>query len=161
MNLIYLLMALAGGAGLSIQAAVNSRLSFGLGGQPLVASLISFAIGTVCLLCVAFVIADWQQVSASISSQAWWRWLGGVLGAGFVFTSVFLAPKIGITNTMFLFILGQLIAGMVIDNFGLLQMAQRPVYWWKYLGMAVMLAGLVLFMFGDKWFKAAPVAALK
>lgn len=50
---LYLLMALAAGAGLSVQAAVNSRLSAGVGGQPLVAALISFAIGTVCLLVVA------------------------------------------------------------------------------------------------------------
>ncbi|WKX25775.1 DMT family transporter [Tatumella ptyseos] len=152
MNLLYLLMALGGGAGLSIQAAVNSRLSAGIGGQPLVASFFSFTIGALCLGAVALVQADWHSVADNVGQQPWWRWLGGAIGAVFVFTTVYLAPKIGITNAMFLFIIGQLTAGMFIDGFGLLQMAQRPVYWWKFAGLGVMLVGLVFFMFGDKLF---------
>ena len=35
MNLVYPLMALGAGIGTAVQAAVNSRLSAGLGGQPL------------------------------------------------------------------------------------------------------------------------------
>lgn len=155
MNMVYLLMALAGGAGLSIQAAVNSRLSFGVGGQPLIAALISFGIGTLCLLAVALIQADWHSMGANIGQQSWWRWIGGVIGAAFVFTSIFLAPKLGVTNTMFLFIIGQLASGMAIDNYGLLQMPIRPVYWWKFAGIGVMLLGLVLFMFGDRWFQHA------
>lgn len=153
MNLIYALMALLGGAGLSIQAAVNSRLSFGVGGQPVVAALISFTVGTVCLAVLAFMQADWQVVGQNIMQQPWWRWLGGIIGAGFVFTSIFLAPRLGIANTMFLFILGQLITGMLIDAFGLIQMPTRPIFWWKFAGMVIMLLGLALFMFGDRWFK--------
>lgn len=152
MNILYLLMALAGGAGLSIQAAVNSRLSEGIGGQPLVASFFSFTIGALCLGTAALVFGDWNNVAANVGQQPWWRWLGGAIGAAFVFTTVYLAPKIGITNAMFLFIIGQLTTGMFIDGLGLLQMAQRPVYWWKFAGLGVMMVGLVCFMFGDKLF---------
>ncbi|MFJ5162369.1 DMT family transporter [Pantoea sp. NPDC088449] len=150
MNILYLLMALAGGAGLSVQAAVNSRLCAGFGGQPLIASLISFTIGAFCLGIVSLVQGDWQQVAAGFAQQSWWRWTGGIIGAIFVFTTIFMAPKIGITNAIFLFIVGQLTAGMLIDSFGLIQMVQRPVYWWKYTGLGVMLMGLLLFMFGEK-----------
>ncbi|MEC5319909.1 DMT family transporter [Brenneria populi subsp. brevivirga] len=155
MNMAYLLMALAGGAGLSIQAAVNSRLSAGVGGQPLIAALISFGIGGLCLLAVALIQADWHSAGANIGQQSWWRWIGGVIGAAFVFTSIFLAPKLGVSNTMFLFILGQLTSGMIIDNYGLIQMPVRPVHWWKFAGMGVMLLGLSLFMFGERWFRHA------
>lgn len=152
MNILYMLMALAGGAGLSVQAAVNSRLSAGFGGQPLVASFFSFAIGALCLGVVAFAQGDWHQVATGFGQQSWWRWTGGMIGAAFVFTTIFLAPKIGITNAMFLFIIGQLSSGMLIDSFGLIQMVQRPVYWWKYAGLCVMLIGLLFFMFGDRFF---------
>lgn len=152
MNLLYLLIALAGGAGLSIQAAVNSRLSAGLGGQPLVASFFSFTIGALCLGLAALMQGDWHSVATQVGSQPSWRWLGGIIGAAFVFTTVFLAPRIGITNAMFLFIIGQLTAGLCIDSFGLLQMAQRPLYWWKFLGLGLMLLGLASFMFGDRLF---------
>ncbi len=154
MNILYLYgaMALVGGIGLSVQAAINSNLSAGLGGQPLVAALISFFIGTICLAFIAWFQADWHSVSENVSQQSWWRWIGGMIGAGFVFTSIFLAPKLGIANTMFLFILGQLCAGMLIDHFGLLNMPLRPVHWWKLLGISLMLVGLVFFMFGEQLF---------
>lgn len=93
-------------------------------------------------------------MASGIGQQSWWRWTGGAIGAVFVFTSVFLAPKIGIANTMFLFILGQLVGSMLIDHFGLIQMPLRPLQWWKFVGMAVMLAGVALFVFGERWFKA-------
>ncbi|MDO5639244.1 MAG: DMT family transporter [Neisseria sp.] len=149
----YLITALAAGAGLSVQAAVNSRLSAGMGGQPLLAALISFAVGTLCLLVAALLQSNWSVAAANAAQQPGWRWAGGVIGAGFVFTSVLLAPKIGIANTMFLFILGQLASSMLIDHFGLIQMPVRPLQWWKFAGMAVMLAGVALFVFGERWFR--------
>lgn len=152
MNILYLLMALAGGAGLAVQAAVNSRLSNGFGNQPLVASFISFTVGAICLGVMAATRADWSLVWPTFGAQAWWRWTGGVLGGAFVFTSVFLVPRLGVANTMFLFIIGQLITSMAIDGFGLIQMPVKAVHWWKYAGMGVMLAGLVLFVFGDRLF---------
>ncbi|WP_107929266.1 DMT family transporter [Neisseria animaloris] len=153
MNIFYLLLALVAGAGMSVQTAINSRLSFGIGDQPLVASLVSFIVGTVCLLIVTLFQSDWSNVFAHAGQQPWWRWLGGALGAVFVFTIVFLAPKMGISNVVFLLIIGQLAAGMVIDGYGLIQMPVRSIHWWKFAGMGVMLIGLALFMFGDKWFK--------
>ena len=58
MNLVYPLMALGAGIGTAVQAAVNSRLSAGLGGQPLAASFFSFAIGMLCLGAVAAFSVD-------------------------------------------------------------------------------------------------------
>ena len=40
MNLLLILLALIAGMGLAVQAAVNTRLSIGIGGQPLLAALI-------------------------------------------------------------------------------------------------------------------------
>ncbi|MBT9382896.1 DMT family transporter [Pseudooceanicola sp. CBS1P-1] len=154
MNLFYLVMALCAGSMLSVQAAVNSRLGAGLGGQPLVAAFVSFAVGTVFLGVVALLKADWQPVASGLGQQGWWRFTGGVLGACFLFTSVFLAPRLGVTNAMFLFIIGQLCAGMLIDGLGLIQMPVRPLHWWKFAGLAIMLGGLVLFTFGDRFFRS-------
>lgn len=153
MNYLYLLMALAGGFGLSVQAAVNSRLGVSVGGQTLIAALTSFSVGTLCLLLIALWQADWQSVSNNLGRQPWWSWTGGLIGAAFVFTSIFLAPRLGVSNTMFLFIIGQLTAGMLIDGFGLFQMPMRPIHWWKFAGMGIMLSGVAVFMFGDRWFE--------
>ena len=152
MNVIYFVIALLAGVGMSVQAAVNSRLSFGIGEQPIVAALISFVVGTFCLMVIAWQFSDWHQVTAHLGQQPWWRWCGGVIGAGVVFTSVLLAQKLGVANMMFLFIISQLATGMVIDYYGLIQMPVRPLYWWKFAGMGLMLCGLVLFVFGNRWF---------
>ena len=53
MNALYLFAALAAGMGIAVQAAVNSRLAAGLGGQPLMGALISFAVGTLALALIA------------------------------------------------------------------------------------------------------------
>ena len=62
-------------------------------------------------------------------------------------------PKLGVANTMFPFIVGQLAVGMAVNYYGLIQMPVRSVYWWKFAGMGVMLIGLVFFVFGDRLFR--------
>ncbi len=49
-------------------------------------------------------------------------------------------------------IIGQLVAAMIIDHFGLIYMPVREVTVWKMVGMLVVMGGLLLFFFGDKWF---------
>ncbi len=150
MNMLYLLLALIAGAGGAFQAAINSRLASGLGEQPIIAALISFGSGTLILALIALCYADWSNVGAQLGQQPWWRWLGGAIGAVFVFTTILLAPRLGVSNTIFVIILGQLIASMCIDAFGLAQMPVRPVHWWKFVGLGLMLLGLAVFMFGDR-----------
>ncbi|EEX40690.1 DMT family transporter [Vibrio furnissii] len=152
MHILFFLMALAGGAGLSIQAAINSRLSSGVGGQPLIAAFISFSVGALCLGIAAAFYANWNGFTVNIVQQSPWKWLGGLIGAAFVFTTIFLAPKIGITNVMFLFIMGQLATGLCIDRFGLLEMPIRAVHWWHVMGLGIMLLGLICYMYGNRIF---------
>lgn len=155
MNILYYVFVFIAGMGFAAQAAINGRLGLNLAHQPLLAALVSFAVGTLCLLLVAGFSADWHGASTALaqSQRVWWQWLGGCIGAAVVFSSIFLAPKIGITNTMFLFIIGQLMMGMLIDGFGWLGMPVRPIYWWKYFGLLLMLIGLVVFVFGERWLK--------
>ena len=148
----YLLMALAAGAALASQAAINSQLAKGLLVQPLVAATVSFATGTLVLLILCFWKADLAGAWHQIPQQAGWKYLGGALGAGFVFTTVLLAPKLGITNMLFFIIIGQLITAAVIDHFGLIGMPVRPFQIWQLLGLLVMAAGLAIFFFGRRWF---------
>lgn len=152
MNVFYLTLAFAAGSSMAVQAAVNSRLSVGIGTQPLLTALVSFTVGGVLLAFIALAKSDWHTLAAQASGLPWWYWTGGLLGCVFVSASILLAPKIGITQLAFLMILGQLSTALLIDGLGLLQMPVRPVMWWKYFGLAVMMGGLVLFSFGDKLF---------
>lgn len=157
MNWGYWLLGLLAGLGIPIQAAINARLGAHLGGQPLMAALVSFTVGALTLGLVAWMAADWHAAQVGVGQMTLadgWKWLGGALGAFFVFVSIFLAPKIGVTAMVFLLIIGQLGMGMILDSFGLIGLPVQPLHWTKYAGLALMLAGVVVFNFGKTWFKS-------
>ncbi|TCP93434.1 transporter family-2 protein [Cricetibacter osteomyelitidis] len=152
MSIAYLVIAFCAGIALATQAAINSQLSNSLVGQPVVAAFISFATGAITLFFITWWKTDLFEVWHQLPKQSWWKLIGGPLGALVVFTTVFLAPKVGVTNMLFFIIIGQLLTAMVIDHFGLLGMAERPVQIWQFIGMLVIFSGLALFFFGKKWF---------
>lgn len=150
MFFVYLIIALAAGVALASQSAINTQLAKAMSGEAVIATFISFAVGTIVLFFIAWVKTDlWGNLSA-IPSQPWWKLIGGVLGAIVVFTTVLLAPKLGITAMLFFIIVGQLITATTIDHFGLIGMPIREVNITKFIGLIIVAFGLVFYFFGDK-----------
>ena len=150
MFFVYLIIALAAGVALATQSAINTQLAKAMSGEAVIATFISFAVGTIVLFFIAWVKTDlWGNLSA-IPSQPWWKLIGGVLGAIVVFTTVLLAPKLGITAMLFFIIVGQLITAATIDHFCLIGMPIREVNITKFIGLIIVAFGLVFYFFGDK-----------
>ena len=150
MFFVYLIIALAAGVALATQSAINTQLAKAMSGEAVIATFISLAVGTIVLFFIAWVKTDlWGNLSA-IPSQPWWKLIGGVLGAIVVFTTVLLAPKLGITAMLFFIIVGQLITAATIDHFGLIGMPIREVNITKFIGLIIVAFGLVFYFFGDK-----------
>ena len=150
MFFVYLIIALAAGVALATQSAINTQLAKAMSGEAVIATFISFAVGTIVLFFIAWVKTDlWGNLS-TIPSQPWWKLIGGVLGAVVVFTTVLLAPKLGITAMLFFIIVGQLITATTIDHFGLIGMPIREVNITKLIGLIIVAFGLVFYFFGDK-----------
>ncbi|MGR6980750.1 DMT family transporter [Testudinibacter sp. P27/CKL/0425] len=150
--MLFYLIALVSGIALASQAAINSQLSKGVGEQPVAAALISFFTGTLVLLIITISKANLNDIWINLPHQSWWKWTGGTLGALVVFTTIMLAPKVGVSNMLFFIIVGQLIMAMLIDHYGLIQMPIRPATVWKFIGLCVVFLGMLLFFYGDKWF---------
>ena len=150
MFFVYLIIALAAGVALATQSAINTQLAKAMSGEAVIATFISFAVGTIVLFFIAWVKTDlWGNLS-TVPSQPWWKLIGGVLGAVVVFTTVLLAPKLGITAMLFFIIVGQLITATTIDHFGLIGMPIREVNITKFIGLIIVGFGLVFYFFGDK-----------
>ena len=150
MFFVYLIIALAAGVALATQSAINTQLAKAMSGEAVIATFISFAVGTIVLFFIAWVKTDlWGNLS-TVPSQPWWKLIGGVLGAIVVFTTVLLAPKLGITAMLFFIIVGQLITAATIDHFGLIGMQIREVNITKFIGLIIVAFGLVFYFFGDK-----------
>jgi transporter family-2 protein len=150
MNIVFLIMAFAAGAAISIQAAVNGQLARGLDGNSVAAALVSFAVGTLALALAAATRGGLASALGALPSQPLWKFSGGLLGAGFIFCTVFLAPRIGLVNLLVLIIAGQLLTSMTIDHFGLIHMAMRKVSPIRMAGALVMVGGVALILFGER-----------
>ena len=151
MNAAYYLLAIAAGLGITLQTTLNGQLAKGVGGDSVAAALFSFTAGAVCLGVFSLMRGGIVASLAAIPAQPWWSLLGGLLGAGALLSYVVLAPKIGLSALLGLAIAGQIISSLAIDHFGLMEALERAVSLVKLAGAMVMLAGLAIALFGDRW----------
>ena len=138
-----MLLALALGAILPTQAAINARLAKA-SGSPVMAALISFAVGTVALLAYLSVNRDLSFGWIQTNQWPWWIWIGGLLGTFFVAGIVILLPKLGVALAFSLVIAGQMFTAIVFDHFGWLGTSIREISFGRIAGAILLIAGVVL-----------------
>lgn len=142
-TLLPMLLAIAAGVAVPFQAAANAALGRELG-HPLWATLMSLAISVLVLLPVMMSMhvtaPDW---GAALHGPAW-RWLGGVAGVIYISIALILTPRLGAAGFIVSVIVGQMLASLLIDHFGLLEMAQRPINLGRLSGIMLMVAGMAI-----------------
>ena len=151
MWLLFLLMAFTIGLVIPLQAAVNNALRATLHSSSVLAALISFAVGTVTLFLVAVLTGQPFATLGGLPRVPGWQWLGGVMGAFFVFSSTLLAPRIGLAALASLIVAGQVCSSLASDRFGVMGLPVRDLSWIRLAGAGLILAGVVLVNFGDRW----------
>jgi transporter family-2 protein len=149
-NVIFILIAFFAGVALSVQAAVNGQLAVAMGDNTFAAAFYSFLTGTIVLTVIAIANGHLTASLSVIPAQPWPYLIGGLLGAAAISGSILLAPRIGLANLLALVIAGQLLASIVIDQFGMLGVEMRTVSIIKFGGALMMMAGVVLVLFGDR-----------
>ncbi|MFO2465930.1 DMT family transporter [Pseudomonas sp. 15FMM2] len=115
MNLLVLLvLVVAAGAVLSVQAAVNGRLGQTVG--VLRSSLLTFAVGA---LVTGLLILFFEPAQAvSLLQVPKWQLTGSLFGVVYMIVMVGAVPVVGTAVATVAVIVGQLAMGMLIDNFG-------------------------------------------
>ena len=143
MNNLYILFAIAAGAGVAAQAVINGRLRFILG-APVWAAAAQFVVGLVLL--ILFGVLSRQAVPgvADIGRAPWWMWTGGLFGALFIFMAVVATPALGAALMLASSIVGQLGAALVIDHYGLLGGTVIPVTPTRAIGVVLLGLGVIL-----------------
>lgn len=112
-----------------------------------------------------WVSTGWVQISAFLICAAAWFFtgrekisalgqvdpkyllLGGVIGAFITITVIQSMNSLGPAKAAMLIVISQLTVAYMIELFGLFGVERQPFLWRKVLGMAVAIAGIVLF----KW----------
>ena len=142
----WIVLALAAGAVLPIQGAINAQLRSDLD-APVATGAFSFLVATAAMLIVLaavprIVVA--RPSPAALRGLPWWGWLGGLCGATYV-TSVFvLIPEIGTAPTIALTVAGQQLASVLVDRHGLLRLPRREIAPLRMAGVGPLLAGVAL-----------------
>ncbi len=139
----YILLALIGGIAIATQAPINARLRE-IVVSPVMSALISFAIGTIALFVMHLTGFAGPASFDRILKMPWWYWIGGVLGAFFVFAALTSVSKLGAATVVSLVIVGQLVAALTIDTFGLFGMPVVPLSWQRIVGMVLLMLGAYL-----------------
>lgn len=147
MTWVYYLISLTAGFAISVQVAINGQLRAKIGSS-ILSSFISFGVGTIGLLAVfLFMVLNGSSQLPSVShfkSASWWMYLGGLLGAFYIFTTIFASPKIGFANMFSLVICGQIILAVIFDHFGFLGNQILLVTPLRALGILLLISGVYL-----------------
>lgn len=136
-------LAFLAGAALPFQAASNAAVGRALG-HPLWGALTSLLVSCVAVVAALLVL----RVSAPTLGKAlqgpWWLWIGGVLGALYVAGAASLTPRLGAGGFLLLVVAGQIITAVVVDHFGLMGLAPKPVNVARVAGVVLILGGVLL-----------------
>jgi transporter family-2 protein len=136
-----ILVAVMGGIAVGVQAAVNGTLGKNIG--VIEATLVSFMVGTAALTLAAVAFGR-GSISAALTVPRW-QLVGGLLGSFYVFSIVLGAPRLGVTSTIVAVITGQMLAGALIDHFGVIPGRHVPLDRYRVLGLVLMAGALFLF----------------
>lgn len=142
--MIYVLLGVAVGVLLPNQSAVNSRLRASVT-TPWVMSIISFLVGTLCLLILTWATAGMVTFDADLfRAEPAWLWTGGMFGVVGMTTTVLLLPVLGALYSTALNLTAQVMTTMIIDHFGLFGVAVYPASGWRIGGGAIVVAAALL-----------------
>jgi bacterial/archaeal transporter family-2 protein len=142
-RLIFALLVMFGGAGLTLQVVWNARLRTSTN-SPVLTTMISVL---VTLLSLTLLWSSGVTNRGSIPafhSLPYWAWFGGVFAAYYLVASLVAIPKLGAAAVFSLVIAGQVVAAMILDSTGAFGVTQISLGTFRVLGTVLMLAGAIL-----------------
>ena len=132
------------GMGSATQTAVNGYLGKALH-SPIQAGQISLAVGLILLFAMVLLIpAPRRAVASGVAPGPWWMWLGGVLGALFVFGGASLSPLLGAGTTVIGSLVGMIICGQVLESLGIGGGSKGMPTPFRLAGLAIVLVGVAM-----------------
>jgi len=143
----YLLCCLAVvGAGVSValQQVLNANLKTQLE-SPWWAGFMSYFVGALLMLAVALT-SPAPRLSAAFgrANSSWVSWTGGLFGAIFIATTIFMIPRLGAATVLALIVVGQMLGSLTFDHFGILGIPQHAATFTRLIGAVFLILGVVL-----------------
>jgi bacterial/archaeal transporter family-2 protein len=136
-------LALVAGVSVVIQQVLNANLRGELN-SAVWSGFMSYFLGVLCMLGLAVMLREPLPSAAVVARVPWWAWSGGLFGAVFIGLSIVVAQQLGAAALIALLVTGQMTASVIIDHFGWLGLAQKPVDPARLIGVGLLIAGVLL-----------------
>ncbi|MFC7053439.1 DMT family transporter [Hansschlegelia quercus] len=136
-------LAMAAGVSLVIQQVLNSDLRSDLGSAAW-AGMVSYVGGLLCMALFVAVAREPIPSAAFMARAPWWTWTGGAFGAVYIVLAIWIVPQLGAATFIALLVAGQMLTSVAFDHFGVLGLAQRAIDPPRMIGIALLVAGVIL-----------------
>lgn len=140
MQLVFVLLTILGGMGLSVEAGLLGPLGAQVGELWATFSIFGVGAALTFLLMLFFSLRN----TPSFFSIPSWQLLGGVLGPIYVIILTITTPVIGIAMTMIGILAGQIFKSLMIDHFGLLGVSHRKIDSKRLIALVFIVIALIL-----------------
>lgn len=138
-SLLALLVAAMAGAAMAVQGTLNSVLGKVIG--LLEATFVVHIVGTAVILGAILAVRRGFGDLTLVGEAPWYTYLGGALGVVIIISVAFSIPRTGVANATTAIIVGQVLAALLIDHFGLFGLKEIPFTWGKGIGLVFLAAG--------------------
>lgn len=137
--LFIILIGLAGGLAIGLQSPMASMISQRLGTfeSVFIVHLGGAVIALIPMLILGSKLTQWK-------SLPWYTLGAGFFGLGVIAAISFMIPRIGVAPALIILLAGQLLMGALLDHFGWLGLAQRPLDGARVIGLGVVMLGVWL-----------------
>lgn len=141
MKVLFVLMAVAAGMAVALQASTNAGLSK--------SATLGPALIMNTLVVLAGAVGLWLALGAKTTffpaGTAWTLYLGGIYGFIIISATAVVFPKLGAAWAVALIVLGQSMAALVIDHFGLMGMERIQIAPQRLIGLILVVGGVAVF----------------
>ena len=127
-NIFAIIFATLAGVSTSLEAFINGEL--GKNTTALVATFISLVVGTICLTGNLKTLASFNDINPKLL-------LGGVLGGLVIYFTVKSVPNLGVSKTLTLIVVSQMIVGFFIDS----HIYKEAMHLYNYIGAILLFIG--------------------
>lgn len=142
-SLFLILIAIVSGAVVPFQAGANAVLGRTLG-HPLWGTLVSLCVSFACILPVMALAKVEAPTLSNLVQAPRWIWIGGIVGVVYITGALVLAPKLGAAGFIVAAIAGQMLASIIIDQWGLVGLPRKPVSLSRLAGLGLIFLGLIV-----------------
>jgi len=137
---LILLVGLAGGIAVGIQAPLSSIITQRMGALE---SVFIVHLGGAITALIPLAFLGWGRL-AHWRSVPWYALAAGAFGLIVISAMTYLIPRIGVAPSIIILLSGQLLIGSILDHFGWLGAVQRPIDLMRIVGLAVVFFGVWL-----------------